>query len=161
MGGILIPDIAKLLDVELDEEFKIRSCGSKENEPGVYKLTLGEGLVKKNEKGVFDSNSSIEFEDLCLGNYEVAKLPWKPKKGEKVWTFVFNAKAYGVDWYLWDDDRPILVLLESIGLIYRTKEKAITNLPIDFEKLTGIPLKTFKREQEELKKLRAGGRVGE
>ena len=149
MGRILIPDIAKLLDVELDEEFKIRSCGSKENEPGVYKLTLGEGLVKKNEKGVFDSNSSIEFEDLCLGNYEVAKLPWNPKKGEKVWTFVFNAGSYGIDWYLWNGDRPILVLLKSIGLIYRTKEKAIANFPIDFKNLTGVPLKTGKREQEE------------
>ena len=161
MAKILIPDIAKLLGVELDEEFQIRSSGCKKCEPGIYKFDLGEGLVKKNEKGVFDSNSSIEFEDLCLGNYEVAKLPWNPKKGEKVWTFVFNAGSYGIDWYSWDDDRPILVLLESIGLIYRTKEKAITNLPIDFKKLTGIPLKTFKREQEELKKLRAGGHAGE
>ena len=82
MSKNLIPEIAKLLGVEMEEAFKIRRPDYEVCENGIYAFFENEGLMKKNEQGEFDNNSSIEFEDLCLGNYEVVKLPWEPKYKE-------------------------------------------------------------------------------
>lgn len=137
MAKILIPDIAKLLGVELDEEFQIRSSGCKKCEPGIYKFDLGEGLVKKDENGVFNSNSSVEFEDLCLGNYEVVKLPWEPKNGDHYFfASIPNRLVYETAWHGETCD----FALKTLGLIYRTREEAEANFASDYGKLTGKPL---------------------
>ena len=83
MAKNLIPEIMKMLGVEYGEEFKIRRPDYEACENGIYAFFEGEGLMKRNEQGEFDNNSSIEFEDLCLGDYEVVKLPWEPKVGDK------------------------------------------------------------------------------
>ena len=142
MAKILIPDIAKLLGVELNEEFQIRSSGCKKCEPGIYKFDLGEGLVKKDENGVFNSNSSVEFEDLCLGNYEVVKLPWEPKKGEGYYFPRVDADLEGemvVGDYNWDFETFDLAM-KALGMVYRTKEEAEAHFASDYERLTGKPL---------------------
>lgn len=137
MAKILIPDIAKLLGVELDEEFQIRSSGCKKCEPGIYKFDLGEGLVKKDENGVFNSNSSVEFEDLCLGNYEVVKLPWEPRAGE---TFYFpDIFTHDPCLSEWEYSTKCLAL-KALGLVYRTPEEVRANFAEDYQKLTGKPL---------------------
>ena len=59
MSKNLIPEIAKLLGVEMEEAFKIRRPDYEVCENGVYAFFEGEGLMKKNEQGEFDSNSSI------------------------------------------------------------------------------------------------------
>lgn len=142
MAKILIPDIAKLLGVELDEEFQIRSSGCKKCEPGIYKFDLGEGLVKKDENGVFNSNSSVEFEDLCLGNYEIVKLPWEPKKGMRYYFPRVDANLKGemaVGDYDWDFETFDLAM-KALGMVYRTKEEAEAHFAEDYEKLTGKKL---------------------
>lgn len=137
MAKILIPDIAKLLGVELDEEFQIRSSGCKKCEPGIYKFDLGEGLVKKDENGVFNSNSSVEFEDLCLGNYEVVKLPWEPKEGDTYYCVnIFKKRIEAYQWIGFTGE----YVLKLFGMVYRTKEEAKAHLAEDYEKLTGKPL---------------------
>ena len=137
MGKILVPDIAKLLGVELGEEFRIRSSGCKMCEPGIYKFDLGEGLVKKDENGVFNSNSSVEFEDLCLGNYEVVKLPWEPKEGEEY--FALSAYYKSVEKKTWKGST-FGYAMKTLGMVYRTREEAEANFYKDYEKLTGKPL---------------------
>ena len=64
MAKNLIPEIMKMLGVEYGEEFKIRRPDYEVCEKGVYAFFENEGLMKKNKQGEFDSNSSIEFEDL-------------------------------------------------------------------------------------------------
>ena len=138
MAKILIPDIAKLLGVELDEEFQIRSSGCKKCEPGIYKFDLGEGLVKKDKNGVFNSNSSIEFEDLCLGNYEIVKLPWEPKEGD---TFFYPEVATGVVGIgEWQGESSSHLAMKALGMVYRSIVEAQNNFAEDYERLTGKKL---------------------
>ena len=133
----LMLQIAKLLGVEIGEEFKIRRPDCEVCEKGVYAFFEGEGLMKKNEQGEFDSNSSIEFEDLCLGNYEVVKLPWEPQEGDMY--YILNTRALFIESFMWDNGT-FDYLAKNMGIIYRTKAEAEAHLEEDYKRLTGKPL---------------------
>ena len=137
MAKNLISNIARLLGVELGEEFKLRILEKEVCEPGIYKFDLGEGLVKKDKNGVFNSNSSIEFEDLCLGNYEIVKLPWEPREGERYCYPSVSAKNVDcTDWICCSFD----YAMKALGMIYKTPEEAQAHFAENYEKLTGKKL---------------------
>lgn len=140
MAKNLIPEIIKMLGVEYGEAFKIRRPDYEVCENGIYAFFENEGLMKKNKQGDFDSNSSIEFEDLCLGNYEIVKLPWEPKNCEFYWTMFFasDGKPFAGR-VVWIGDS-VDFGKKALGMVYRTKEEAEANLGKDYEKLTGKPL---------------------
>ena len=140
MSKNLIPEIINLLGVELEEAFKIRRPDYEVCEKGVYAFFENEGLMKKNEQGEFDNNSSIEFEDLCLGNYEIVKLPWKPKNGEIYWTIVFrgNGKPFAGRLF-WNGDNTDFGM-KALNMVYRTREEAEAHMAEDYMKLTGKKL---------------------
>ena len=137
MSKNLIPEIAKLLGVEMEEAFKIRRPAYEVCEKGVYAFFENEGLMKRNEQGEFDNNSSIEFEDLCLGNYEIVKLPWEPKYGEIYYFLDINEKE--IMSYPWENDT-FDYAMKALGMIYRTEEEAEAHLADDYERLTGKKL---------------------
>lgn len=137
MSKNLIPEIAKLLGVEMEEAFKIRRPAYEVCEKGVYAFFENEGLMKRNEQGEFDNNSSIEFEDLCLGNYEIVKLPWEPKYGEIYYFLDINEKE--IMSYPWENDT-FDYAMKALGMIYRTREEAEAHFAEDYERLTGKPL---------------------
>ena len=139
MAKNLISNIAWFLGVELGEEFKLRILEKEVCEPGIYKFDLGEGLVKKDKNGVFNSNSSIEFEDLCLGNYEVVKLPWEPKNCDDY--YVLDARTGIIECYSWGATTFDLAV-KAMGIIYRTEAEAKTHMAEDYERLTGKKLST-------------------
>ena len=140
MSKNLIPEIINLLGVELEEAFKIRRPDYEVCEKGVYAFFENEGLMKKNEQGELDNNSSIEFEDLCLGNYEIVKLPWEPKEGEQYWTISFAKNRYPfVESYIWNSDDTDFFKLK-LGIVYRTQAEAEAHLEEDYKRLTGKPL---------------------
>ena len=137
MSKNLIPEIAKLLGVEMEEAFKIRRPDYEVCEKGVYAFFENEGLMKKNEQGEFDSNSSIEFEDLCLDNYEVVKLPWEPKHGESY--YCPSIRQRKVMQPMWVGDTRDYAM-KAINMVYRTQEEAEAHVAEDYERLTGKPL---------------------
>ena len=137
MNKNLMPEIMKMLGVETEEAFKIRRPDYEVCEKGIYAFLEDEGLTKKNKQGVFDSNSSIEFEDLCLGNYEVVKLPWEPKYKE--YYYCPSVTERRVIELLWLDDTRDYAL-KALGMVYRTKEEAKAHLAEDYERLTGRKL---------------------
>lgn len=139
MAKNLIPEIINLLGVELEEAFKIRRPDYEVCENGVYAFFENEGLVKKNKQGEFDNNSSIEFEDLCLGNYEIVKLPWEPKRDELYyWPSASNKKVGCGRWH----GDTFCCAMKALGMVYRTQAEAEANLAEDYMKLTGKPLST-------------------
>ena len=137
MSKNLIPEIAKLLGVEMEEAFKIRRPAYEVCEKGVYAFFENEGLMKRNEQGEFDNNSSIEFEDLCLGNYEIVKLPWEPKYGEIYYFLDINEKE--IMSYPWENDT-FDFAMKALDMIYRTREEAVAHFAEDYERLTGKKL---------------------
>lgn len=131
MSKNLIPKIAELLGVELGEEFKIK--GYDDSNTRTYKFTaqgLRVKLVEHPEATEF--NALAAFNSLLVGDIEIVKLPWKPKKGEKYYTFVLMVALRGDKWVVrssrWGGLPNEYALLDK-GWVYRTEAEAQDALP--------------------------------
>lgn len=128
MAKNLIPQIAKMLGVELGEEFKIGNNSVR------FWFDL-DGL----------HSEEFEIADLTLyrlacGKAEIVKLPWKPKMGDTVYAFYSPAFApfanardktnykWSVDECIWNDTPAARALLK-VGWAFKTKAEAIEALP--------------------------------
>ena len=135
MAKNLIPEVCKLLGVEVGEEFKIKDTHSSYISSSIY-LIDEYGIVR-----MLDDNGSsvcaISLDDFLTGRiYEIVKLPWKPKEGEEYWTFdysldIVNNKPFAT-WEVcskqWCKTSVDFALFEK-GWVYRTKEEAQFALP--------------------------------
>jgi hypothetical protein len=123
----LIPQIAKLLGVELGEEFKVKDyCNSNSR---TYKITT-QGLKVKlvNHPEAKEFNALGMFNSLLVGDTEIVKLPWKPAYRQKYWTFGLKDGIWVVVPREWED-YPAEYLLFKAGWIYRTEKEACAALP--------------------------------
>lgn len=124
MAKNLIPEIAKMLGVELGEEFKIKGYEL------TYMITDDKGLMATNdspETGWTPANAL--FVALLNGKDEIVKLPWKPKFGDRYFgVFEFNGKLMVCRYDIWRG-----TIAEEAqyrcGWVYRTKEEAEAALP--------------------------------
>lgn len=126
MAKNLMPEIAKMLGVELGEEFEIKGYKGL-----VYKFIDDELIVcddKTTETEYTTANMTLV--SLLKGEREIVKLPWKPKREGTVWSFCINGDddVLEVDWYVWHGDVDDLARLKA-GWVYRTKEEAEAALP--------------------------------
>lgn len=120
MAKNLIPEIAKLLGVEVGEEFKVKG-----DDELTYIFTDDDGLKITFAGDIEISQISINsaFVALVMGKDEIVKLPWKPKKGDAYYTFeVFRGKW--VVRSLWWTGAPCNYALLDKGWVFRTKEEA-------------------------------------
>lgn len=115
MAKNLIPKIAELLGLELGEKFKIKG------DVGTYEFGL-EGLW-----GDYGTDAEA-LEAILCGSAEIAKLPWKPKKGDAYFTFVLMGDKWGVGSLHWGGFPNEYGLLEK-GWVYRTCAEAQSALP--------------------------------
>lgn len=122
MSKNLIPEICKMLGVELGEEFKIKD----------YELTL-----TITDKGLMAADDSSEtgwtfanalFVVLLNGKDEIIKLPWRPKEGEVYCTFGASDGSWRVWQQRWINHPTDFALLDK-GWIYRTPDEAKAALP--------------------------------
>ena len=119
MAKNLIPEICKMLGVELGEEFKVK---------GEDELTYrfdSDGLKLTHDSGIelAKISANVAFVDLVNGKDEIVKLPWKPKKGDGYYTFeIFRGKW--VVRSLWWTGAPCNYALLDKGWVFRTKEEA-------------------------------------
>ena len=122
MAKNLIPEIAKMLGVELGEVFKIKGY-----EEWFYKFDNDRVLMFKHNDDVKMSVAPVSvyvaFLALLRGECEIIKLPWKPKKGDAYYTFeIFRGKW--VVRSLWWTGAPCNYALLDKGWVFRTKEEA-------------------------------------
>ena len=138
MAKNLIPEIAKMLGVELGEEFKVKG-----DDELTYRFTNA-GLKLTHDSGIelADVSAKVAFADLVNGKDEIVKLPWKPKKGDTFYSFRCLGSAlsgYGyipeksdytwrVDKCTWNDSAVAFALYKA-GWIFRTREGAEAALP--------------------------------
>lgn len=124
----IIPEIAKLLDLEVGEEFKIKGC------PDWILFHFEKcGLKARSTDEKVSLSGGVDsalFEKLLGGYLEVVKFSWRPKVGEKYWTFdiVGLGNTLRVVRYRWDSDFNDLMKLK-IGWAYRTRAEAEAALP--------------------------------
>ncbi len=118
----LIPEIARMLGVELGEEFKVNLNGWNNtyrfNNNGLYGRTQTEKWIAYPEL----------FCLLTTGNAEIIKMPWKPKKGETYYTFELLGDKWVVRSLWWGGFPSEYALLDK-GWVYRTCEEAQAALP--------------------------------
>ena len=123
MAKNLIPEICKMLGVELGEEFKI------EGDNRTYWFDL-DGL--HSGEYVAQDEDDAMLHDLLCGKVEIVKLPWKPKKGETYYTFVLMVVLMGDKWVVrssrWGGLPNEYALLDK-GWVYRSQAEAEAALP--------------------------------
>ena len=124
MAKNLIPEICKMLGVELGEEFKV------EGEDALTYRFTDDGLKVTYDGGIEISNISTNsaFVALVEGQDEIVKLPWKPKKGEDYYTFGGSDGIWRVSQQYWTC-HPFDLAVLAKGWAYRTREEAESALP--------------------------------
>lgn len=124
MSKNLIPEIVKMLGLQLGEEFKVE---------GYDELTYrfaGDGL-----KLTYDNNIELSdiackaaFAALLNGKDEIVKLPWKPKERDIFYSFSTTYGKWVVRSNMWAGAACDYALLDK-GWVYRTRAEAETALP--------------------------------
>lgn len=130
MSKNLLPEIAKMLDVDMYEKFKIEGMSS----DLVFRIGV-DGLEMERfdyaeDDRIWVTLASCNFVDLLTGKAKIVKLPWKPKLNERYWTFMSSlegGKLYVLN-YMWDNS-VIDVALHKVGWVFRTCEEAQAALP--------------------------------
>lgn len=122
----LIPEIARMLGVELNEEFKIKGYDGL-----TYKfVNYGLKLSFQNYIGITAIPTNVALVNLLNGNDEIVKLPWKPRKDDDYYTFSFGGLSE--EWVVvkqqWDA-HPYERALFDKGWVYRSEEEAQAALP--------------------------------
>lgn len=135
MAKNLIPEIAKMLGVELGEVFTLKGYEHDE-----YRISEKYGLAHRHRTFRQEwQTAEMMFRDLIYGRAEIVKLPWKPKKSDEVYTFSFTTHEYnsrfcphkGV-WYVtkWNwTGFPWQIAALDKGWVFRTKQEAEAALP--------------------------------
>lgn len=123
MAKNLIPEIAKMLGVELNEEFKIKG-----REGAIYKFIVDGLLVSDDDAEKVYTTAHMPLVGLVRGDIEIVKLPWKPKKGDVYFTFELLGGKWVVRSFWWGGFPNEYALLDK-GWVYRTREEAVAALP--------------------------------
>lgn len=138
MAKNLMPEIAKMLGVEIGEHFKVRKEDSE-----IYYFTDVAFLKQVNDAESEDYVGDLEEEDLLVlyyllsGKETVVKLPWEPQEGDMY--YILNTRALFIESFMWDNGT-FDYLAKNMGIIYRTKAEAEEHLAEDYERLTGKKL---------------------
>ncbi len=121
MAKNLIPEICKMLGVEIGEKFKIKGDGH------TYSIKL-DGL-HSDQYAMEDDYATLL--DLLCGEAGIVKIPWKPKEGQTVYSFYsvgLDGTLKVVD-FIWVNDIITFQALVKAGWVYKTRAEAEAALP--------------------------------
>ena len=131
MAKNFMPEIAKMLGVELGEEFIIENKDRKETV-----VLAADGLHVIQPNNILGPDHGKLLSKVLQGLYEVKKLPWEPKKDERY--YIPSVSSQCVQKYFWHE-YTLDFAMKALGMIYRTKEEAEAHFAEDYERLTGTP----------------------
>ena len=124
MAKNYMPEIAKMLGVELGEIFKMTNYNS------LYRFTE-RGLEFEGTAG-WCLSERIEW--LLTGRNKILKLPWQPKEGDR---YYFPATDFQYSCPETWDNHPIDFALKEAGMAFKTKEECEAALPALRKKYLG------------------------
>lgn len=121
MGRNYMPEVAKMLGLEIGEEFDILYKDGTATELGPFKFT--------NETILDCDGDELQCWRLCClltGDYTIQKRPWRPKYGNEYWSISTDGSVFCSDFY--KDNENDLALL-NMGNCFPTKEAALAAIP--------------------------------
>lgn len=124
----LIPQIARMLGVEIGEEFQIKEYGER-----IYRFAnSGLQLIYDNGVRNLNTTTNMALSGLLSGDFEIVKMPWKPKFGEKYYSFggkfIGDSSIWIIVDVIWDGLAYDVDMLDK-GWVFHTKEEAKAALP--------------------------------
>ena len=118
MAKNYMADVAKMLGVEIEEEFKIDGIELK------YRFTEN-GVYCHVDNGWWQC-SNVMLPKILLGEFEIIKLPWQPKKGDE---YYYPGEGFNnICRALWGNTVFGFAYKEA-GLIFKTYEECEAALP--------------------------------
>lgn len=127
MAKNLIPQIAQMLGVEINESFKLAGYDN-----ATFRFT--ENRFWQENGNLCEERSDI-LAMLLAGNEIIIKLPWQPKEGDSFYTFTAAYGEWSVSLDMWAEEPCNYALLDK-GWIYRTEKEAIAALPTVLKELS-------------------------
>jgi len=120
MSKNLIPEVVKLLGVEIGEEFRIDNAGSER----LYKIDeFGNLMYAASSGGEWGSSSCFNITSLLSGHHYILKVPYNPQPDKEFWYVSIDGVVYAVS-PLADTFRFYLI---KSGNCFRTEEEARAN----------------------------------
>ena len=112
---------AEMLGLELEQEFVLTDVDGNRKDKYTYKITE-DGLLYKSPPFINWSISSLgTIGKLLDGDVKAVPKPWKPKKGERFWTYLYGLeRANSIRW----DCGTYELLLWKVGNCFKTREEA-------------------------------------
>lgn len=134
MNKNIMPEVAELLGVELEESFAIKT------EKSIFRARITTSGLHINYNSIIQPDRNNLLCGLLQGLYTIQRTSWEPKEGEEYWTIHFGTTVKpSVICYPWIGDKPDFANLR-LNMIYHTREEAEAHLAEDYERLTGKPL---------------------
>lgn len=127
MSKNLMTEICKELNVELGEEFKVDIYGDR-----IFRITksgLWEKKIADDDHCDIWEEQLVVLRELLIGDVEIIKRLWKPKKDDIYYTFELLSGKWVVC-SLWWAGTPCHYALLDKGWVYRTEKDAQSALPI-------------------------------
>ena len=120
MGKNYMPEVAKILGVEIGEEFEIIINEMKMLTHGPYKIT---------DNAIVDyvgcKTKSLLY-GLLTGEYTLQKRPWRPKVGDAFFYVLTNGE---IQKYVFEIDNIHTLMLFSFDNCFPTEEAALAAVP--------------------------------
>lgn len=124
MSKNLIPEIVKMLGLQLGEEFKVKG-----DDELTYRFdSAGLKLTHYSGIAIAEIAANVVFIDLVNGKDEIVKLSWKPKERDIFYSFGITYGKWVVRSNMWAGTPCDYALLDK-GWVYRTRAEAETALP--------------------------------
>lgn len=127
MAKNYMADVAKMLGVELEEEFEVVIPDETEHQPVRYQFNSNQFGCW--ETGGGNSGFHVHWDLLLMilcGEAYIKKLPWMPKLGEEYYVPYIKFEIVMVTTWL---DTPTDFAYKEAGMIFRTKEECEAALP--------------------------------
>lgn len=124
-----MPEVARMLGVEIGEEFDIFDNDGEKIVYSPYKIT---------DNAIVDCEGDPIpglFYDLLTSKYTLQKCPWRPKDGEKYW-LITNEEE--LTWRYFYESCIVELALLNMGNCFPTKEAAEAAVPEMLEKFEEI-----------------------
>ena len=129
MSKNYMPEVAKMLGVEIDEEFDVLNNEGEKLAYGPYKIT--DNAIADCEG---DESSSLLY-SLLTGEYTLQKRPWRPKYDDEYWIVFTNGN---VGWQYFRKGHTGHLANLNMGNCFPTEEAAEAAVPEMLEKFEEI-----------------------